>query len=136
MRILALGPVELARTDGTPVPVGGAKPKALLLALLQQRRRVLSLDQIIDLIWDESPPQSATASVHTYVSALRRGITAAGGASTVLMTRAPGYVLDVPESGSDSPKHIDSWPDTSFPSTRSRACGVSCSSTTLGPNAQ
>jgi DNA-binding SARP family transcriptional activator/tetratricopeptide (TPR) repeat protein len=101
MRILALGPVELARTDGTPVPVGGAKPKALLLALLQQRRRVLSLEQIIDLIWDESPPQSASASVHTYVSALRRGITTAGGGSAVLVTRAPGYVLDVPASGSD-----------------------------------
>jgi DNA-binding SARP family transcriptional activator/tetratricopeptide (TPR) repeat protein len=101
VRILVLGPVELTTVDGTRVPLGGPKPKALLLALLQQRGRVVSRAQIVDLIWDESPPSSAHASVHTYVSALRRGIVAAGGTEATLATRAPGYLLDVSAGDTD-----------------------------------
>ncbi len=101
MRILVLGPVELTAANGARVPLGGPKPKALLLALLQQRGKVVSLSQIIDLIWDESPPSTASASVHTYVSALRRGIVAAGGTGATLATRAPGYLLNVPATATD-----------------------------------
>jgi DNA-binding SARP family transcriptional activator len=101
VQILLLGPIELTTPDGTSVPLGGPKPKALLMALLQQPRQVVSAERIIDLVWDESPPLSAAASVHTYVSTLRRGIAKAGGGNTALLTRPPGYLLDVPATSTD-----------------------------------
>lgn len=92
MRVGALGPVEVL-TD-TVVNLGGPKPKALLAALMLEPGRVVSIEALVDLIWDEQPPQSAVALVHTYVSALRRGF-ASIGEQSALATRAPGYLLDI-----------------------------------------
>src|SRR4051812_46644650 len=92
MRVGALGPVEVLGTAA--VNLGGPKPKALLAALMLDPGRVVSIERLIDLIWDEHPPASAVALVHTYVSALRRGFASAGERS-VLLTQAPGYVLRV-----------------------------------------
>ncbi|GLZ40650.1 AfsR/SARP family transcriptional regulator [Actinokineospora sp. NBRC 105648] len=101
MRILVLGPVELRSDDsGDSVNLGGPKPKALLAALLLQVRQVVSTERLIDLIWDESPPASANALVHTYVSLLRRGFATAD-RRAALATRAPGYLLDVDPTDSD-----------------------------------
>ncbi|WP_143532771.1 AfsR/SARP family transcriptional regulator [Saccharothrix sp. ALI-22-I] len=88
-----MGPVEVL-SPGSPVNIGGPKPKALLAALMLEPRQVVSIDRLVDLIRDENPPQSAVALVHTYVSALRRKF-AEIGADAALRTRAPGYVLDV-----------------------------------------
>jgi DNA-binding SARP family transcriptional activator len=86
-----LGPVTVGAVEGG---LGGPKPKALLVALLRQTRHVVATERLVDLLWDDAPPSSATALVHTYVSLLRRGLTAAGLADA-LRTRAPGYLLDV-----------------------------------------
>lgn len=99
MRVLALGPIEL-RDGDRAVPLGGGKPKALLAALVRRPRQVVSIDRLTGLIWDDDPPRSATALVHTYVSALRRGFAAAG-APAVLATRPPGYSLDVSAEEND-----------------------------------
>ncbi|MFI6497871.1 BTAD domain-containing putative transcriptional regulator [Nonomuraea typhae] len=103
MRILVLGPVEV-RSGDEVVPLGGAKPKTLLAALIQQPRRVVSIEQLITYIWDESPPRSATSLVHTYVSALRRGL-ASVGRQSVLVTLPPGYLLDIQRADSDLETH-------------------------------
>ncbi|GAA2989321.1 AfsR/SARP family transcriptional regulator [Actinokineospora diospyrosa] len=102
MRILVLGPVEIRAeaVDGLVVPLGGAKPKALLAALLLHARQVVATDRLIDLIWDDAPPASATALVHTYVSSVRRAVAAAG-RKGALTTKAPGYLLDVDPTDSD-----------------------------------
>jgi DNA-binding SARP family transcriptional activator len=76
------------------VNLGGPKPKALFAALLLEPGHVVSIERLIDLIWDEQPPATAVALVHTYVSALRRGFVSIGEES-VLATRAPGYVLEI-----------------------------------------
>src|SRR5256885_1913421 len=99
MRVLALGPIEV-RAGGVEVNLGGPKLKALLAALVLQPRQVVSIERLVGLIWDEEPPQSAVALVHTYVSLLRRSFAAIGEPS-VLLTRAPGYVLDIDRSVSD-----------------------------------
>ncbi|PRY41458.1 AfsR/SARP family transcriptional regulator [Umezawaea tangerina] len=93
MRIRVLGPVTVGTETGAS-GLGGPKPKALLVALLRQARHVVATERLVDLLWDDSPPSSATALVHTYVSVLRRGMAAAGLAEAV-RTRAPGYLLDV-----------------------------------------
>jgi len=97
VRVLVLGPVAVR---GAETNLGGPKPKALLSALLLQARHVVSVERLVDLIWDDSPPRSAVALVHTYVSALRRGFAAAGLGGAVV-TRAPGYLLDVAPDDSD-----------------------------------
>jgi DNA-binding SARP family transcriptional activator len=99
VQILVLGPLAVL-ADGTEANLGGPKPKALLAALLQHAGRVVPTSGIIDLIWDDAPPQSATALVHTYVSLLRRGLASAG-RSEALITRAPGYALRVEPGDSD-----------------------------------
>ncbi|MEU7477106.1 BTAD domain-containing putative transcriptional regulator [Lentzea sp. NPDC042327] len=88
MKALVLGPVEVWVGD-RQVNLGGPKPRTLLAALLLQPRQVVPVERLIDLIWDDQPPQTAVALVHTYVSSLRRALDKA------LITRAPGYVLDV-----------------------------------------
>jgi DNA-binding SARP family transcriptional activator/tetratricopeptide (TPR) repeat protein len=93
MRLGALGPVEVLDAE-VAVNLGGPKPKALLAALMLEPRQVISIQRLVDLIWDDDPPASAVAIVHTYVSLLRRGFAAVGGQSA-LVTRAPGYALEV-----------------------------------------
>ena len=93
MRIRVLGPVSVG-AETTVSGLGGAKPKALLIALLRQARHVVATERLVDLLWDDSPPNSATALVHTYVSVLRRGLATVGLVDAV-RTRAPGYLLDV-----------------------------------------
>lgn len=88
VKALVLGPVEVWVGE-RQVNLGGPKPRTLLAALLLQPRQVVPVERLIDLIWDESPPQTAGALVHTYVSSLRRAL------GKALITRAPGYVLDV-----------------------------------------
>ncbi|GAB2844845.1 AfsR/SARP family transcriptional regulator [Lentzea nigeriaca] len=99
MRALVLGPVEVWVGD-RQVGLGGPKPRTLLAALLLQPRQVVSVERLIDLIWDESPPQTAGALVHTYVSSLRRAV------GKALVTRAPGYLLDVDSDVEQFNKHL------------------------------
>ncbi|GGU78309.1 AfsR/SARP family transcriptional regulator [Lentzea flava] len=99
MRALVLGPIEVWVGD-RQVGLGGPKPRTLLAALLLQPRQVVPVERLIDLIWDESPPQTAGALVHTYVSALRRAV------GKALVTRAPGYLLDVDSDVEQFNKHL------------------------------
>lgn len=87
-----LGSLEVWH-EGRPIHVGGPKRRALLAALLCQANRVVSTDWLIEAVWGETPPVSATAQLHAMVSALRRGL--ACGDDPVIVTRAPGYLIRV-----------------------------------------
>jgi DNA-binding SARP family transcriptional activator/class 3 adenylate cyclase len=91
-----LGPLEVRR-DGVPVAVGGQKQRALLAALLVRAREVVSTDRLIDDLWGEQPPRTAATSLQNFVSQLRKTL-----GPDVLLTRAPGYVLDVPAEAVDA----------------------------------
>src|SRR3954470_16238131 len=84
-----LGPVE-AVVDGNAVPLPAAKPRALLAVLLLSRNRVVPVHELVDELWADEPPETATKALQVYVSQLRKAI----GADRVL-TRAPGYELRV-----------------------------------------
>jgi DNA-binding SARP family transcriptional activator len=66
-----LGPV-CALVGGEHVPLGGAKPKALLAALLLEQGRVVATERLVDILWDDQPPDTARALIQTYVASLRR----------------------------------------------------------------
>jgi DNA-binding SARP family transcriptional activator len=86
---LLLGPVE-ATIDGAPVSLPAAKPRALLALLLLNANRVVSTGQLVDELWGERPPETATKALQGYVSQLRKAL----GADRVL-TKPPGYSLRV-----------------------------------------
>src|SRR6476620_10045394 len=84
-----LGPLEVLGGDG-PLPLGGAKQRALLALLLLNANRVVSRDRLIDALWGDEPPETAATTVQVYVSRLRKLLP-----SGALLTRASGYVLEV-----------------------------------------
>jgi YVTN family beta-propeller protein len=66
----------------------------LALLLLYRNERV-STERLIDLLWDESPPESASKMIQIYVSRLRRRLAVGADADQRLVTQAGGYRLRV-----------------------------------------
>jgi len=91
-----LGPLEVATDDGRPVDLGSPKLRALLTLLLADAGRAVALDRINDTLWAGEPPASATGTLQSYISQLRRLLEPdrpPRAASRVLLTRPPGYLV-------------------------------------------
>jgi DNA-binding SARP family transcriptional activator/tetratricopeptide (TPR) repeat protein len=88
-----LGPLE-ARVGGRRVAIGGPQQRALLAVLLVNANRVVSVDRLIDQLWDGRPPATARRLLHGCVADLRRALRSTGD-DQVLLTRPPGYLLVV-----------------------------------------
>ena len=95
MEFLILGPVDVL-DGGRAVPLPAGKPVALLRALLLSRNRVVSVDDLIDELWGEDPPETAAKALQGHVSQLRKAL----GADR-LSTKPPGYRLRVDEGELD-----------------------------------
>ncbi|HEY7606231.1 MAG TPA: BTAD domain-containing putative transcriptional regulator [Actinomycetota bacterium] len=93
-----LGPLEV-RVAGRPRPVPGARQRALLAALLLRRGHVVPMDRLVDEVFGEAPPREARNALQTYVTRLRQAL---GPVASVIATRAPGYVLQVPSDAVDA----------------------------------
>ena len=89
MEFRVLGPFEVL-AEGQPVALGGARQRAVLAILLLHRGEVVSVDRIVDELWGERPPDTATKTVQVYVSRLRKAL-----GEGVLVTRGGGYALEV-----------------------------------------
>jgi SARP family transcriptional regulator, regulator of embCAB operon len=101
-----LGPLQLL-ADGNPIPLGAPKQRAVLAMLVMNRNRPVSVDALINAVWDHSPVPAARTSIHSYVSNLRRLIGGAGhDPNKVLASAPPGYQLSVPDSGCDLGRFI------------------------------
>lgn len=94
MEYRVLGPLEV-RVNEHPLPLGGPKQRTLLAVLLLEANRVVSVDQLVDAIWGQRPPATATAQVQSQVSGLRRVLADAGAGTDVIVTRPPGYLIRV-----------------------------------------
>jgi DNA-binding SARP family transcriptional activator len=82
-----LGPLEVV-AGGEPLPLGGAKQRAVLAVLLLEAGRVVSTDRLVDALWSGEPPRTAATSLQNFVSQLRKAL----GAETIV-TRPPGYLI-------------------------------------------
>jgi SARP family transcriptional regulator, regulator of embCAB operon len=101
-----LGPLQML-ADGTPVPLGAPKQRAVLAMLVLNRNRPVSVDSLIDAVWDQSPVSAARTSIHSYVSRLRGLIGGAGlDANKVLASAPPGYQLSVADTDCDLGRFI------------------------------
>ena len=70
--------------------LGGAKQRSVLAILLLHQGEVVSVDHLIDELWAERPPEDASTALHQHVSRLRKLLEP----HTVVLTRAPGYVIE------------------------------------------
>src|SRR4051794_3300453 len=84
-----LGPLEVV-DEGRVLPLGGARQRALLTALLLHANEVVPSDRLLDEVWGDDPPASGVRVVQVYVSELRKVL-----GDGVIHTRAPGYLLAV-----------------------------------------
>ncbi|GAA5118500.1 BTAD domain-containing putative transcriptional regulator [Pseudonocardia adelaidensis] len=66
-----LGDFAVTVDDGL-VALGGPRQKAVLARILSGRDETVSAEQIVDDVWGERSADSTLASVHAYVSRLRR----------------------------------------------------------------
>lgn len=93
MLVQVLGGVSIGTPDGEVVP--GARQAAVLAALAARVGEVVSVERLVDLVWSDEPPENPSAALHSAVFKLRATLARANGTREVLMTREPGYLLDV-----------------------------------------
>ncbi|MFB4285602.1 BTAD domain-containing putative transcriptional regulator [Nonomuraea sp. MTCD27] len=88
-----LGPLRV-HTGGSWVGVAAEQQRVVLAVLLVEAGRVVSTDTLVDAVWGERPPKTATNTIAAYVTRLRRLV---GG--HVLAGRRRGYELRADEDG-------------------------------------
>src|SRR3954451_4221730 len=98
MEFRILGPLEVL-DEGREGALGGSKQRALLAVLVLHANETLSTDRLIDELWGEHPPSTASKTVQVHVSRLRKALPGGDG---LVVTRDRGYQLRV------EPERIDS----------------------------
>ncbi|MEV0459182.1 BTAD domain-containing putative transcriptional regulator [Catellatospora methionotrophica] len=96
VQVRLLGPVEVS-VGGVVRPVAGLRRRAVLAALALQPREVVSAKRVIDVVWAGGEPATALNTLQSHVSFLRRDL----GLRDVIVGRAPGYVFDLGDGGTD-----------------------------------
>ena len=89
MEYRVLGPIE-ALDGERRLPLGGPKQQALLGVLLLAANRVVPRDELVEALWPEGAPPTASTALQVYVSRLRKLLPLGA-----LETRAPGYLFHV-----------------------------------------
>lgn len=95
-----LGPLQMS-IGGTLVPLGTPKQRAVLSVLIVNADRPVDIDTLIGTAWNQRPPSGARATLHAYISNLRRLMASAGIDRTVLASAPPGYRLSIGRDHSD-----------------------------------
>ncbi len=83
-----LGPLVVLDGD-QPIPLGGAKERAVLATLALDAGRVVPIDRLVDVVWTDEPPRTAVKTVQNYVLRLRKRLAP----SLLIETVTRGYLL-------------------------------------------
>lgn len=94
LEVRILGVLEV-RADGRDLKLRSAKQRELLAVLLLHQGQVVSRDRLVDALWGEAPPDTATKALQVHVSQLRK-------AQVGVETQAPGYLLRLDGDAVDS----------------------------------
>lgn len=101
-----LGPFQLT-VDRTIVPLGTPKQRAVLAVLVLNRNRPVPTEALIDAVWGEDAPAEARASLHAYVSNLRRLLRTAGVDDRALLEKSSaGYRVHIADEDVDLGRFI------------------------------
>ncbi len=91
MDFAILGPLRVIGPGGS-IELNAPKQRALLATLLLAHREdSVSADRLIDVLWGEDPPATASKALQVYVSQLRRAL----GPDNPIVTRASGYAVQL-----------------------------------------
>jgi DNA-binding SARP family transcriptional activator len=99
MRFRVLGPVEIESDDGHLQTLVRRQERCLLAMLLLEPNRVLHVDRLCQMLWDDSPPPQARRAVHAHVARIRAALVrarapGAGTAADVeVVSHRDGYLL-------------------------------------------
>ncbi|MEH0517429.1 MULTISPECIES: AfsR/SARP family transcriptional regulator [unclassified Streptomyces] len=97
MRFRILGPLEVRGAPGTSEALTprAAKIRVVLATLLVRANEIVSVDSLIDELWGEDPPRTATTTLQVYISQLRKLLHEVDAelGRDALVTRPPGYEL-------------------------------------------
>ncbi|WP_190138839.1 AfsR/SARP family transcriptional regulator [Streptomyces longispororuber] len=89
--LLALGPLELWR-EGRQYELGSPKERCVLAVLVHAHGDPVSVDALMDRVWDGEPPRTAQDTLQSYLSRLRSRLAkAAGGDEARLERYAPRH---------------------------------------------
>jgi SARP family transcriptional regulator, regulator of embCAB operon len=89
-----LGPLQMT-FGGALVPLGTPKQRAVLAVLVVNANRPVDIDTLIGAAWNQRPPPGARATLHAYISNLRRLMSSAGADRALLASAPPGYRLAI-----------------------------------------
>jgi DNA-binding SARP family transcriptional activator len=92
MEFLILGPLQVVDED-RPLALSRLKERVVLAVLLLHANEFVSRERLIDELWGESPPPSATKAVNVHLSQLRKALRRQG--AEPIETAAGGYRLVV-----------------------------------------
>jgi predicted ATPase/DNA-binding SARP family transcriptional activator len=104
VELCVLGRISV-EADGREHVLGSTREAALLADLIVHAGEVVPASRLIDDLWRGEPPPSAQGTLQTYVKNLRRMLEPSrpsGAPSVVLVSRRPGYVLNVETVGLDA----------------------------------
>ncbi|MFE1239901.1 BTAD domain-containing putative transcriptional regulator [Streptomyces tendae] len=74
VRYRILGTTQVLRPDGTAVPLGGARLRALLTVLALRAGRAVPAGLLVEEVWAGDPPADATGALQALVGRLRRAL--------------------------------------------------------------
>ncbi|MFJ6673956.1 BTAD domain-containing putative transcriptional regulator [Actinosynnema sp. NPDC091369] len=80
-----------AEVDGRPVDLGAPRQRCVLVALAVDVGRAVPVDRLVERVWGAQVARRARATLHSYISRLRRALAGAGG--PVIVRRSGGYAL-------------------------------------------
>ncbi len=93
-------------TDPVPADLGGPRQRSVLALLLVARGQVVSVDRLVEDLWQGEAPPQAIGALQAYVSHLRRALEpdrAPRTPATVLVSEPPGYAIRLPTDA------VDAW---------------------------
>ncbi|WP_326623517.1 NB-ARC domain-containing protein [Streptomyces decoyicus] len=75
------------------IAIGGARQRTILALLLLNPGRIVSVDTLVETVWNGRPPATARTQVAICIAALRKRFKAEGCDNEVIVTAHPGYLL-------------------------------------------
>lgn len=103
-----LGPIEITADDRSTVDTGGKRQRRLLAALAVRAGDVVSVDSLVDIVFEGNPTESAERTLQSYVSRLRRAVDGENHSNgTAIERTSPGYVLRLETDSFDAFCFVD-----------------------------
>jgi DNA-binding SARP family transcriptional activator len=84
--------MEVVDAGGRAIGLSSKRERTVLAALATRPGQVVAADGLIEMVWGDAAPATAAHAVQVHVSSLRKLL---GGTPSPLVTRAPGYLLQL-----------------------------------------